>query len=264
MDKNDIDIQLAHQRDMLRLRRERRNILELQAAQTGTFSRPETVMEITALTEDIRRHEAEIARLATQAAEDRFSLSEAEYRVALAEAWDSPQGTPSIAHRARLELLRLRLGISSEQATTLEEEVRTQLATEVFTHIDLNPLFGLQEYFPMEYLSGGMHVTIAPGEGGTVSINDLSVIQQAQVFNPVELTMRALGRAIRLHQTTALTLLLLCLPKDRVLLLDQFREQLLTLNRVAVYPRERDLFESFIADLTQALTSQVTALPLGS
>lgn len=256
MEKPDIEKELAHQREMLRIRRERRNILEIQAAQTGSYSRPETLMEIAALNAEIERHEAEIVRLATQAAEDQFSLSEAEYRVSLAEAWDSAQGTPSIANRARLELMRLRLGIAPERAQVLEYEVRTQLATEVFTNIDLNPILGIQQHMSMEYLSGGMHVVLSPESGGTITIENLSVIQQAQIFNPMELTMRSIGRAIRLHKETALQLLLICLPEQPVLQIDVFASQLLTMNRVAVYPRERELFESFMADLVAALAQR--------
>lgn len=256
MDKQDIEQELAHQREMLRIRRERRNILEIQAAQTGSYSRPETLMEIAALNADIQRHETEICQLATQAAEDQFSLSEAEYRVVLAEAWDSVQGTPSIASRARLELMRLQLGIIPERAQALELEVRTQLATEVFTNIDINPLLGVEQYVPMAYFSGGMQVSIAPETGGAVTIENLSVIQQAQIFNPLELTMRSIGRAIRLNKDVALELLLVCLPYQPTLQLDVFTSQLLLLNRVAVYPRERTLFENFISDLTEALTQR--------
>jgi hypothetical protein len=256
MENTDIEKELAHQREMLRVRRERRNILEIQAAQAGSFSRPETLMEIAALNAEIERHEAEIARLATQAAEDKFSLSEAEYRVSLAEAWDSAQGTPSIANRARLELMRLRLGISPERAQALEYEVRTQLATEVFTNIDLNPILGIQQNISLEYLSGGMNVTIRPESGGNVQIENLSVIQQAQIFNPVELTMRSIGRAIRLHKETALQLLLICLPEQPVLQIDAFASQLLTMNRVAVYPRERELFDSFVTALAAAIAQR--------
>jgi CheY-like chemotaxis protein len=61
--KQEIEEQIAHERALIRELVRRRRILETQAAKTGTNARPEVLTEMSDLTNEIRAHEEEIARL---------------------------------------------------------------------------------------------------------------------------------------------------------------------------------------------------------
>jgi hypothetical protein len=144
IDRDEIGRKIEHQRKILRAVRSRLEQRELQEAQQGFGTPPEIVTEINDLTERIQRHEAEIARLQTEAAVDREPLSEVEYRALLAEAWGTPQGRPTVASVARLEQARLRLGIALPRAQELEHQIRVALAEEAVANIDARYLPGLR------------------------------------------------------------------------------------------------------------------------
>jgi hypothetical protein len=136
-DKDEITEELAHHKEMLRLYRRRLRELERKKAQYGINTPPEVNTEIIDLTDSIERHEGEVARLQTEAVVDELPLAEAEYRAILAEVWDTPQARPTVSGEARLELLRLRLGITAQRAKELEHEIRISLAKEKLLDIDV-------------------------------------------------------------------------------------------------------------------------------
>src|ERR1700722_12373692 len=105
-DKKEIENELEHKAQIIRALRSRLRPLEIQAAHKGISSPPEIMTEIAILTDQIRIQEDEIAKLESLAAEGQLSLAEAEFRVTLAEVWDTPTGRPTAVGAARLELLR--------------------------------------------------------------------------------------------------------------------------------------------------------------
>lgn len=251
---NELEEIINSKRKLLRIHRQRKQILEEQAAIAGLSVSPAILMELASLNDQIKSIEDEISRIATEAAVDRFSLAEAEYRVQLAEAWDTPNGIPTMASRAKLELMRLKLGINPSRAMELEREIREQLAQEVFADIDLRPLFGNINTMPLNFDSGSMTVNIQPTSEGTVTIESLNVIQQGQVYSPLETNLKALGKAIRLEYRITIKLFMLYLPPTgNSLDMSIFRSNLFQINRAEVFPRERQVFEQFIINLEAEL-----------
>src|SRR5215212_2390982 len=114
--KKEIDAEVAHQQQAVRVLRERRRALDLQSAQLGIATPPHITTEISDLTEQIRAREEEIATLETLAAADETPVTEVEYRAMLAEAWDRSSGRLKLAPRARLDWERLRLRIAPDRA----------------------------------------------------------------------------------------------------------------------------------------------------
>lgn len=257
-ENNDLAEELAHQQKMLRILRERRRVLELQAAQRGIDARPEVLTEIVSLNDEIDRHDQELARLATQAAVERFSLDEAEYRVMMAEAWSTPLGRPSLVGAARLELARLRMGIPPERAHELEREVRAGLAQEVLAELDIRPLLGIVSNTYIQGL-GGMTVTLNPTDSANITIDHLEISQEISIDDPLTLALRLIGRAVRLDEPTALRLLLACLPPAPPLEVAAFGPQLLTVNLVVLYPDERSIFDQFLDELGATLSVRTSS-----
>lgn len=136
MDKQELREVIEHQQKMTRILRSRLQQRELQEAQYGINVPPEITTEIIALSDRIQSHEKELRHLRSLAVEDQIPLVEAEYRVLLAQAWDTPEGRPSFANAANLELSRLRLGITPQQANEMEQQVRLELANEAFYKIN--------------------------------------------------------------------------------------------------------------------------------
>jgi hypothetical protein len=68
-------------------------------------------MELESTEEKIREYEHELERLEMRAAEGNLPLAEAEYRLLVAETWDTDRGHPNVTGEARVEMARLRLGI---------------------------------------------------------------------------------------------------------------------------------------------------------
>lgn len=127
-DQGELLEELEHQRRMVNALRRRRRLLEHTHVIKGIETDPHILMQMEDISQQIKEREAEIIRLQTAAVEDKETLAEVEYRVAVAETFDTPQGVPSIAGNARLELLRLRLGIPIEQAKNIERAIRAALA----------------------------------------------------------------------------------------------------------------------------------------
>jgi len=257
--RQEIQDELAHKNSLMRAYRARLHPLEIQAAQKGSSAPPEILTEISTVTEQIRVQEDEIAKLESLAAEGQLSLAEAEYRVILAEAWDTPIGRPSAAGAARLELARLRFGLSPERAQELEKEVRVALVEEVFLKIDISPLLGQH---PESRQNIGAVTVVIHGEGeSTVNIDRIEIDQNLTVGNPLESALRLVGKAIRLDPPTALRLLLQSLPKESTLDVTVFQELLITENKVWITQNEHGLFNDFLVDLTSALNTRLLSSP---
>ena len=127
-DKQDLDEQIEHHKEMLRILRRRLRVQERKEAEFGISVPAEVATEIMTLSERIAKHEAELGRLRSIAAEGDIPLAEVEYRAALATAWEP--GKPTVAGAANLEWVRLRTGIKTNRAEVLEKEVRAALAEE--------------------------------------------------------------------------------------------------------------------------------------
>jgi hypothetical protein len=119
--------------------RRRRQRLQLREARQGDSTGPEVIGEIEDLTTRITAQEAEVQRLETCAAIDKWSLAEAKYRELLAETWSDAQGCPTVLGAERLERVRLELGVKPERAQALEVDIRVKLAIEVVRAI--NPAY---------------------------------------------------------------------------------------------------------------------------
>jgi len=143
IDEDEIAEEIAHHTEMLRVLRRRLRERELQEAKFGINVPPEITSDVQDLIERVQRHDAELVRLRTVAAQDNETLAEAEYRVLLCDAWDTPQGWPTTGNAARLALARLRLGVSTERASELEREVRVMLTEETWSAMSLEGLIML-------------------------------------------------------------------------------------------------------------------------
>lgn len=227
--KADISEELEHQRMMAAAVRRRLRILELQMAQQGMATPPQVMTEIASMTEQITRHENEIARLETLAAEDELSLAEAEYRMMLAEALNANKdGWLPLTTMTRLEFYRLKLGIKPERASELEREVREKLAEESLARLD--PDIGKWLY---------PHTIDPYGKVLSYSVDKDALI--------------AIGRAVRWSPSKALSLLLRVLPENIMIEFKDFRESLLHLNKVWSYQEDFILFDSFIKQLEMTI-----------
>src|SRR5262245_8181965 len=111
IDKEELEIEINHKQALLRALRARRRPLEIQAAKKGGDTPPDGLNEIAEITIQIQAQEEEVAHLRSLAVVGTEPQAELEYRVLLAEAWDTPQARPSTTGKARLELARVRLGI---------------------------------------------------------------------------------------------------------------------------------------------------------
>lgn len=246
--KQEIEEELNHKQNLIRTYRARLRPLEIQAAQRGLNAPPETLTEISSLTEQIRVQEDEIAKLETLAAEGQLSLAEAEFRLILAEAWDTPIGRPTAAGAARLELARLRLGLSPERAAELEKEVRARLVEEIFSTIDVLPLLGENLDAPGQI--GSVQVAFTANESGSIRVDHFEVQQNLTLSSPLESALRLLGKAIRLAPPVALQLFLKSLPDRPRLDLADFKKSLFAQNRVWVNQNEYVVFNNFLVDLS--------------
>jgi hypothetical protein len=138
--------EIAEERDnlvkVLKALRAGRRVLRLQAAQHGNLAPPHIIMELDAVTEKIKGYETELEQLEMRAAEGSLPLAEAEYRLLVAEMWDTERGHPNITGEARMEMARLRLGILPDQAKEIEQRVRISLAQDAMSKIDIRFLPG--------------------------------------------------------------------------------------------------------------------------
>jgi hypothetical protein len=245
--KKEIEDELNHKSQIIRALRARIRPLELQSAQKGLNSPPEITTEIATLTDLIRIQEDEIAKLESLAAEGQLSMAEAELRVTLAEVWDTPIGRPTAAGAARLELVRLRLGLSDERAQTLAQEIRGAIVEDIFLKIDLWPILGKPRRLPAE--TGPINVQISPADGGSVAFERFEIHQTITISDSLESTLWLIGKTIRLDPVKTLRLFIRCLPEEPKLDLPAFQKLLLSENRVWIISDEYQVFNDFLANL---------------
>jgi hypothetical protein len=228
--RQDVLEELAHKKELVQALTRRRRPLEVQAAHRGLNTPPEVLTEISILTDQIRAYEDEIMRLETQAAEDELPVSEVEYRVLLAETWDTPRGRPTVAGVVRLELARLRLGIVPERAKELERDIRMGLAQESFYEID-------------------------PADFRRLCTTEKAECTPKNVLSP---TLVQIGRSIRLDPETAHHLLFVNLPPDSRRTLDTqvLRDVLLYANKVHQHSEDFLVFNRFLIALTANIDSE--------
>lgn len=132
-DKQEIEKELKHNKELFNRLRQRLRELELTEATFGINAKPETRIEIEGLTERIEQVKSEITRLQMLAVEDKIPIVEAEYRALLSEVWED--AILDVTEAERLELARLKLGIRPEQARKIENNIRIALAHESFYKI---------------------------------------------------------------------------------------------------------------------------------
>lgn len=123
---------LAAAEEILVALREHLQQLELREARQGYNTPPDVLTEIERYRARIREQEAEVARLQTEGAVDRYSLNEARYRKSLAQAWTTADSKLSVESIVSLDLQRLELGILPERARQLQQEIREALAEDLF------------------------------------------------------------------------------------------------------------------------------------
>jgi hypothetical protein len=228
-DIKDIQDEINHQKQIIKLLRKSKRVIELQLAQQGiTNANLNLVNESTALNDKILSHEDELTRLTILAAEDQVSFSEAKYRVLLAELWDTVNGRPTVFGYARLELERLQLGLSPEKGQHLEQEVRLDLARETVAQIDIY------------YLPG---------------ISNTEYIISKDKDDPTKTALRLLGKAIRLNVSATIDLLISTFPGKSNIHINTLGKYLMVLNRVWIYEDDRILFEQFLQKLDNAVNN---------
>lgn len=253
MERNEADEQIKHLRRLIDVHLTRRRVLELQAAQAGGNVRPEVLIEIATITTEIERYEQDIARVRTQAAVDILSVAEVEYRVLVAETWDTPEGRPSVLGAAKLERGRLQLGIPPERARAIEQEVREGLARETLAALDVGTLIEVDHSGTLaQPAAGSMGVTISPSDGGTVTIQNIHLQQTVTTLNPVGVALRLVGRAIRLDVNTAITLMIVCIPQQAMFDLSGFAQALHSVNQTVLFPDDQQHFERFVREFSDS------------
>lgn len=216
MDKEELAEEIAHHQKMLRVLRRRLREREFQEVQYGIAVPPEITSDIHELTERIQRHEVQLTQLQTFSVEDQFPLAEVEYRALLAEAWDTPRGRPTVAVASRLELARLRLGISPELAAEIEGLVRGDLAEETIYNLDIHLLRS-------------------------------TYVENKNYNSEVELKalLSAIGRAIRFDiHTTLIYTLSYIYEGERFK--DSFVKDLLSVNKINEHSKDYETFGRFL------------------
>jgi hypothetical protein len=257
--KQEIQDELTHKNVLIRTYRARIRPLEIQAAQKGLNAPPEILTEISTISELIRVQEDEISKLESLAAEGQLSLVEAEYRVIIADAWDTPSGRPSAIGTAQIELARLRFGLSSERAQELENDMRVALVKDVFEKIDISPLIGQNLWVSPDV--GTINFSIKAEGESEISIDRIEIDQNLTISSPLESVLHLLGKAIRLDPPTALHLLLQSLPQESKLDIIILQEKLIMENKAWISKNEFEIFNHFLADLASQLNTHLSSLP---
>lgn len=254
--KEEIAQQLRHQQELLRIQRSNLQKLQLQEANYAGNPPLDLQNQLDRVAEQVRSTEDEIARLKSVAAEDQLSLVEAEYRTLLAEAWNTPLGRPTVAGATRLEFTRLKFGLSPERAGELEREIRTKLAEEIFNTLDMAPILGQRGDVDSRAI-GQIAIEIRAGDGSNISFYNVDINQAVQIDTSLEISLKRIGCAIRLDPATALQLFVRFLPLDASLDLAAFGAQLLGVNKVTISPTDNTIFQQFLTNLVQVLSTRI-------
>jgi hypothetical protein len=218
MPKEEIEVELEHVHSMLHILNERRRVLEEHQAQKGIDTEPQILTELKDIKDQIDELQNRGSELETRAVEDAISYPEAEYRVKLAQAWDTPYGRPTAQGKAQLELDRLHLGVTPERAQQLEHEIRVELAQQALSMLDLR-------YVALPH-------------------------DNIQADGLAKQTMDIIVRAIRLDATTVLSAIRTCVKSQSALVREL--ESVLTWG---VWPHEEDraLFRQCVLSLKESI-----------
>ena len=135
----------SKQKIISNLKSQRRKLEEQMATFGNLYVPPYITSEVTELTSQIIQKEEELAKLKTEAVETTLPFVEVEYRALIAEAWSKSSGWLSIVDEARLELERLRLGITDKRSHEHHEAVRSRIAVETLLDLELNYIQGEPE-----------------------------------------------------------------------------------------------------------------------
>ncbi len=245
--QQEIEDELAYVRELISNYRKRLRSLQLQESIKGSSTPAETVTEIGDLHEKIQIQEDELTKLKSLAVEGQLSLAEAEYRVVLAETWNTFIGRPTAYGMARLELARLKLGLKPERAKELETEIRIVLVKEIFMNLDIAPILGQKSETPVDI--GPITITCDVKGEGSITINHIDIDQSLVINDSMESVLQLIGRAIRLDPLITGRLLLQTLPETPSIDFNNFRQQLLSVNKVWINQDEQKTFEAFVDGL---------------
>ncbi len=244
--------------EIMAAERRRRDELRKQAARFGYRADPAIPLELEDIDRRLAAYANELSQLETQIAEADEPVAEVEYRAQVAEAWNTSTGRPTVSGSARLELARLRLGITPERATIIEQEIQAALAREAFTEIDIGILLGIAPESPNPFMAG-MQVYIQPYDTASVTIEHLSISQFVTQADALKAALRLVGRVVRLDRRVGAELLLLTLPPGPTLAVEVFGPQLLAVNQAQISGDETAVFEAFIEDLRHGLAPRQAA-----
>jgi len=256
--KEEIDEDLAALQRVTRAERRRRNELRNRAALQGFSADAAIAIELEDIERRLQAYDTEYATLETLAAEADQPQAEVQYRIAVAKAWNTPEGRPTVVGAAQLELERLQLGIAPERAQVIEHAVRTDLAREGLNELSIGALLGLVEDTDGFHRLGEMNLHIYPSDGGSVSIERIDMRQTFNQISPYDNALLIVGRAVRLDPLITLHLLILMLPTTPQLEAATFGTRLLEVNKMVIYPDERSVFDGFVANLGSALGNRST------
>lgn len=245
LSKLEIIEEIKHRRQLISALRCRCRPLELQAAQRGLSAPPEILTEITALNDQMHTQEQEISELEIINIEGELPIVEAKYKIMVARAWDNLRGKPTLAETSELELARLQKGLLSDRAQEIEREIREKLAEEALSELDVK----FPELLPtrIKYRGLGFELT------NDVTYQSKTSYYSEETLKTYEDSLRIIGRAIRLNYLTAIRLLLIIIPLELKLHIDEFKLNLLHTNRVWNYQEDGETFNCFFRIFAKAL-----------
>jgi len=244
--KQEIEEEIKHKRQIISALRCRCRPLELQAAQKGLSAPPEILTEIITLNDQMNTQEQEISELEIMAVEGELPIIESKYKIMVARAWDNLRGKPTIAESCELELLRLQKGLVSDRTQQIESEIRKKLAEESFSSLDIRFL----ELLPTKIKRRSL------GFNFDVSYESKTNYYPEETLKTYEDSLRIIGRAIRLDYLTAIRLLLIIIPLDLNLDIDELKSTLLRANKIWNYQEDHEVFDCFFRDFIKALESK--------
>lgn len=274
MERQDINNQLDRQKKVVHTLRLRLQHREIQEMRGGSNSDLNLLFEKAELAEQIAKKEAELERLELLKPRDTTSIAEAEYRVAVIEAWDTSLGVPSVIGAARLELARLRLGIDAQRTKAIEEEARVQLAEEAWRGIHpfaLSHLLSTPELDELnkrdlakipgeEYIDPDLRVLDEHTGDELVKILQLGtadpVARRQALLEATRNALLILGRMARLHHTTLAWLILMTITIEAPPDVDNLFHLLVMATHADHNPSDFEVLRGFSSQLKAALNDR--------
>jgi hypothetical protein len=121
---------IKHNQDILQILRHQLRDREILVVKHGMLPPTSLISEVVSIKSDIDKREQELMKLESQLVENGISLEDVQYRLLIAESWDTPSGMPGFTGNLRMEAARLEHGIPLEAAAAIEKGIRLQLARE--------------------------------------------------------------------------------------------------------------------------------------